>query len=73
MNAKMKQCFTPHVLMHSLFGLGIGLILADVWSGVAKWWIGVIILVVATVLDMMRNQRFIQMRKFCQGTTNLLK
>ena len=55
MNDKMKQCFTPHVLMHSLFGLGLGLILADIWDSLAKWWIGVIILVVAIVLDMMRK------------------
>lgn len=55
MNAKMKSCFTPHVMMHSLFGVGIGLIIADLWSSTAKWWIGVIILVVATILDMMRK------------------
>lgn len=52
---KMKQCFTPHVLMHSLFGLGLGLVLADIWDSLAKWWLGVILIVVATVLDMMRK------------------
>ncbi len=55
MNAKMKECFRPHVLMHSLFGLGLGLVLADIWPGLAKWWLGVILMVVATILDMMRK------------------
>ena len=55
MDAKMKQCFTPHVYMHSAFGLGLGLILADVWPGLAKWWLGLIILVLAAGADMMRK------------------
>ncbi len=52
---KMKQCFTPHVLMHSLFGLGLGLILADIWNSLAKWWLGLILIVVSVALDMMRK------------------
>ncbi len=55
MNAKMKKCFTPHVAMHSLFGLGLGLVLADVWDSLAKWWIGAVLIVVAVALDVMRK------------------
>lgn len=55
MNEKMKQCFTTHIYMHSLFGLGLGLIIADLWSDAAKWWAGLVLLVVAVVLDMMRK------------------
>lgn len=55
MNAKMKSCFDPHVLMHSLFGLGLGLILAALIPGLASLWIGVAICVVAFVLDWMRK------------------
>ncbi len=51
----MKQCFTPHVLMHSLFGLGLGGLLTSLISGLQHWWIGVAVMVVATVLDMMRK------------------
>lgn len=55
-NGKMKDCFTPHVLMHSLFGLGLGLLLAHFWNSLsANVWIGVIVMVVAVVLDMMRK------------------
>jgi len=54
-NPKIKECFTPHIYMHSLFGLGLGILIASLWSGVSKWWIGVIVMAVATVLDMMRK------------------
>jgi hypothetical protein len=55
MNRKMKDCFTPHIYMHSLFGLGLGLLVADIWGGLAKWWLGIILMVLAAVLDMMRK------------------
>jgi hypothetical protein len=55
MNDKMKQCFTPHVLMHSLIGLGLGLIVADIWSGTAKWWIGLILVAIGAITDLMRK------------------
>ncbi len=54
MNSKMKDCFTPHVVMHSLFGLGLGLALADWIPAFAHWWLGVILMVVAVLLDMLR-------------------
>ncbi len=55
MDAKMKQCFTPHVIMHSFVGLGLGLILADIWPGLAKWWLGLTIIVLAAIADTMRK------------------
>ena len=55
MNAKTKSCFTPHVLMHSLFGLGLGILIVSLWSSVSKWWIGVIVMAVAVILDAMRK------------------
>ena len=55
MNDKMKECFTPHVLMHSLFGLGLGLLLVSFVPSLANLWLGVGLMVVAAVLDMMRK------------------
>ena len=55
MNEKMKACFTPHIVMHSLFGLGLGFLLAGLFSGLAMPWLGVLIMVVAVVLDMLRK------------------
>jgi hypothetical protein len=45
--SKMMECFTPHALMHSLMGLGLGLFLAALVPGLASIILGV-------VLDMMR-------------------
>ncbi len=56
MNDKMKQCFTPHAFMHSFAGLGVGLVLAHFWMGLAtNVWIGVVIIVLAAAADMMRK------------------
>ena len=55
MNAKMKDCFTPHAMMHSLFGLGLGLLLAGLSLTLANPLLGLIVMVVAIVLDMMRK------------------
>lgn len=55
MNAKMKSCFTTHVMMHSLFGLGLGLLLASLFSGLANVWLGLILMGVSVVLDVMRK------------------
>ena len=55
MNAKMKECFTPHAMMHSLMGLGLGLILAALVPSIATILIGGVIVLVAIVLDMMRK------------------
>ena len=55
MDKKMKECFTPHAIMHSAIGLGIGLILAAVVPSLANVMIGVVIVVVAAALDFMRK------------------
>lgn len=55
MNEKVKSCFTPHVLMHSLFGLGLGILLAAVVEGLRAAWLGLLLMVVAVALDMMRK------------------
>lgn len=55
MNAKMKECFTPHALIHSLTGLGVGLIAAALFPSLASVLIGVVVIVVGIVLDMMRK------------------
>lgn len=54
MNAKMRSCFTAHIAMHSLFGLGLGIILATAVSGLRVVWLGVALMVVAVALDMAR-------------------
>ena len=55
MNAKMKACFTPHVLMHSLFGLGLGMVLTTLVPGLQILWLGVGVMVVAVALDATRK------------------
>lgn len=55
MNAKMKECFTPHAMMHSLFGLGLGIVLVNFIPTLNMLWLGVILIVVALGLDMMRK------------------
>lgn len=55
MDKKMKECFTPHALMHSLAGLGIGLILAALVPSLASVLIGVVVVVIAAALDFMRK------------------
>jgi hypothetical protein len=55
MNKKMQECFTPHAMMHSLFGLGLGILVVSLFPGLAMVWLGVIVMVVAVVLDMMRK------------------
>lgn len=55
MNAKMKSCFTSHKMMHSLTGLGIGLLLAALIPSLANMWIGLVIIVIGIGLDMMRK------------------
>lgn len=51
----MKDCFTPHVVMHSLFGLGLGIILVNLIPSLNMIWLGVLLAAVAVVLDAMRK------------------
>lgn len=55
MNAKMRSCFTAHIAMHSLFGLGLGIVLATAISGLRTVWLGVGLMAVAFVADAMRK------------------
>lgn len=55
MNAKLKACFTPHVAMHSLFGLGLGILLVSLIPFLNNLWLGIGLMVVAVVLDSMRK------------------
>lgn len=55
MNGKWKDCFAPHVLLHSLFGLGLGILLATLIPGLQSLWLGIVLMVVSVVLDMMRK------------------
>lgn len=56
MNKKMQSCFTPHAMMHSLFGLGLGIVLVNLFPGLSAVWLGVALMVVAFVLDWMRKK-----------------
>lgn len=51
----MKDCFTPHVLMHSLFGLGLGIVLINLIPSLNMIWLGAVLMLVAVVLDYMRK------------------
>lgn len=55
MKMDMKACFTPHALLHSLAGLGVGLILVALMPSLAAnaLMLGVVVVVVAIVADMM--------------------
>lgn len=55
MNEKMKSCFTPHVVMHSLFGFGLGIILANQVDVLNKIWVGLVCMVVAVALDAIKK------------------
>ena len=55
MNDKIKECFTPHVLMHSLFGLGLGIFLTALFPSLSILWLGLVLMVVSVVLDYMRK------------------
>ena len=55
MDKKMKECFTPHAMMHSLFGLGLGMTLVSLFPSFGVLWLGLLVMVVAVVLDMTRK------------------
>jgi hypothetical protein len=55
MDAKMKSCFTPHILMHGLFGLGLGILLVAIIPGLRSLWLGLVLMAVAVVLDYTRK------------------
>jgi len=51
----MKECMKPHALMHSLAGLGLGLVIAR-WLGGAAMVLGVIAIVVGILGDTMAQK-----------------
>ena len=53
MKMDFKRCFTPHALLHNLFGIGIGLILVALMPGLAAngLTLGIVVVVVALVAD----------------------
>lgn len=55
MSGKMKDCFTGHIIMHSLFGLGLGIVLANQIVALNRIWIGIALMAVAVVADAMRK------------------
>ena len=55
MNDKIKECFTPHVLMHSLFGLGLGIFLSVLFPSLSAVWLGLVLMAVAVALELMRK------------------
>ena len=55
MNAKMKECFTPHAIMHSLFGLGLGITLVALLPSLSILWFGIVLMIVAVGADAMRK------------------
>jgi len=55
MNEKLKECFKPHVMMHSLFGLGLGFILVSLIPGLGNFWLGLVVAGVAVALDYTRK------------------
>ncbi len=55
LSAKQKECFKPHAVMHSLFGLGLGILLVTLVPSLAMMWLGLGIMAVAVVLDATRK------------------
>lgn len=55
MDKKMQECFKPHAMMHSLFGLGLGIVVVALWPSFGVLWLGVALMVTAVILDWMRK------------------
>lgn len=55
MSVKVKACFTSHIVMHSLFGLGLGIVLANQVVILNRIWIGLGLMAVAVILDYIRK------------------
>lgn len=54
MSGKMMQCCEPHVLMHSVLGIGAGIVLVSLIPALGNIWLGVLVLSIGILLDMMR-------------------
>ncbi len=53
----MKECMKAHPMLHSLGGVGIGLIVAALVPSMASVMIGLVVVVVAVVLEMVMVQK----------------
>ncbi len=42
----MKSCFSAHIILHSLFGLGLGLLLATLVPGLQLVWLAIVLMVI---------------------------
>lgn len=55
----MKECMKPHPLLHSLMGIGLGLVLVSLFptlvSNALTW--GVVLIIVAFILEMMMGKK----------------
>ncbi len=56
MNGKTNDFFTPHALMHDLLGLGVGILIVALIPSLTNFWLGVVVIVVALVLDIARKK-----------------
>ena len=55
----MKECFKPHVVMHSLIGLGIGFILASFIPALSTstgLWLGIILVIIGIISEFIVNK-----------------
>lgn len=55
MDNMMKECMKPHALAHGITGLGVGLLAAHFWPGLAGLWVGVGVLVLGIIVDFVTN------------------
>lgn len=59
LDAKMKECMKPHALIHSLTGVGLGVLVATAFSGAIGAngiMLGVLLIAAGIVGDMMVNK-----------------
>lgn len=54
MNKQMKECMKPHVMVHSFFGLGLGVLIGALLGlqGTTGIVLGLLCMVVAVIIDM---------------------
>ena len=54
-----EECFKPHTMLHSLFGLGLGLLVAALFnlSGMTGVVLGLVVMAVAFVSDFMMGTK----------------
>jgi len=55
----MKECTKPHALLHSLMGIGLGLVLVSLFPTLVSNALifGIVLIIVAFVLEMMMGKK----------------